>query len=187
MKDLSSHIMDIVQNSTRAGATVVHIDVVENDAKNLLSIQISDNGSGMTSEMLQKVTDPYYTTRTTRKVGLGIPLLVHNAEQTGGSVTINSEVGKGTCVKAIFKLTHIDRPPWGDIGGTIALLASGNPEVDFKYNHIRNGLIFDFDTQIIKHELKPIPINHPQIVRFMTELVTENLHEIGVETLEQHS
>jgi len=181
MKDLSLHIMDIVQNSTRAGATLVYIDVIENDAKDLLSIQISDNGSGMSPEILQKVTDPYYTTRTTRKVGLGIPLLVQNAEQTGGCVTINSEVGKGTCVKAIFQLSHIDRPPWGDISGTMALLASGHPNIDFKYSHIRNGLRFDFDTKHIKLELQPIPITHPQVIRFMTDMIKENLQEIGAD------
>jgi hypothetical protein len=183
MKDLSLHILDIVQNSTRAGATLVYIDVVENDAKDLLSIQISDNGSGMTPEVLKNVTDPFYTTRTTRKVGLGIPLLVQNAERTGGSVTINSEVGKGTCVKAIFKLTHIDLPPWGDMGGTVALLASGHPNIDFKYCHIRNGLRFNFDTQQIKNELNTIPITHPEVIRFMTDMIKENLQEIGVDTL----
>jgi len=181
MKDLSLHIMDIVQNSTRAGATLVYIDVIENDAKDLLSIQISDNGSGMSPEILQKVTDPYYTTRTTRKVGLGIPLLVQNAEQTGGCVTINSEVGKGTCVKATFKMSHIDRPPWGDISGTMALLASGHHNIDFKYSHIRNGLRFDFDTKQIKLELQPIPITHPKVIRFMTDMIKENLQEIGAD------
>lgn len=181
MKTLADHILDIAQNSTRAGATLVQINVDENSGLDSLVVQISDNGCGMDADTLARARDPFFTSRTTRKVGLGIPLLLQNAEQTGGNVEIESQPGQGTVLKATFGLTHIDRPPWGDVASTVALLASGNPNTEFVYTHRIDGQSYGFDTREIKRELDGVPITHPDVVRFVTEMIKENLDEIGME------
>ena len=127
MRDLSLHIIDIVQNSVRADATLVNLTI--EISGEVLIIRIGDNGCGMTAETLQKVTDPFYTTRTTRKVGLGLPFFKQSAEQSGGELIIESEVGMGTVVTATFGLHHLDRPPMGDLSETVSLVMSGNPLV----------------------------------------------------------
>jgi signal transduction histidine kinase len=113
MKDLSLHILDIAQNSISAGASIIGINIDENLAANTMAIEVTDNGSGMPAEVLERVTDPYYTSRTTRRVGLGIPLFKQNAEATGGSLYIDSEEGRGTSLNATFVHNHLDRPPPG--------------------------------------------------------------------------
>lgn len=173
--------MDIAQNSTRAGAALVQIVVTEEPASDRLTICFTDNGCGMDAETVAKVTDPFFTSRTKRKVGLGIPLLLQNAELTGGNVRITSEPGKGTVLEATFGRAHIDRPPWGDVAGTIALLASGHPTVDFVYTHAIDKAQYVFDTKEIKKELDGVPINTPQVVNFLREMIKENLDEIGID------
>ncbi len=137
MKDISLHVLDIVQNSISAGASFIDIGVFEDTGENSFRVRIGDNGRGMSSEVIQKVTDPYYTSRTTRRVGLGIPLLKQNAEQCEGCLIIESEQGKGTLIEAVFVHDHIDRPSLGDIAGVFVLLISANPEIRFRYAHIR--------------------------------------------------
>lgn len=181
MKTISDHILDIAQNSTRAKASLVEIEVVEDNAIDQITITIRDNGCGMDAEMLAKVKDPFFTSRTTRKVGLGIPLLLQNAEMTGGNVEIESELHKGTVLKATFGLSHIDRPPWGNMASAIALLATGHPTVDFVYTHQIGSEQYSFDTREIKRELDGVPITNPEIVRFLIEMVKENLEAIGME------
>src|SRR5574344_546950 len=134
MNDLAMHILDIVQNSISAGAKRIEISVIINLLKDLLSIIIPDNGKGMSPESVKKVTDPYYTSRTTRKVGLGIPLLKQTAMQTGGDVTITSELGVGTTIQADFGYSNIDRPPLGDLANAYVLLMSANPEINMILN-----------------------------------------------------
>ncbi len=179
MKDLSLHILDIVQNSTAAGASEVSIIVDQNLSANLLSISIIDNGRGMSAETLQKVADPFYTTRTTRKVGMGVSLLKQNAEQTGGWLKIESTQGMGTKLTATFNLDHIDRPPIGDISGVMALIIGGNPEVRFKYNHFVEGGQYVLDTLEVNEALEGTPINDPLIIRFLKEMLNENLTSIN--------
>jgi hypothetical protein len=181
MKDLSLHIMDIVQNSTRAKATLVQIIVNEQINGDILSIEIIDNGCGMDAETLSKVSNPFFTSRTTRKVGLGIPLIMQNTEQTGGYVKITSKKGQGTTLKAIFGHTHIDRPPWGDLAGTIALLVCGHPDVNFIYLHKRENQKFYFDSREIKTELEDIPVTNPKVFKFIVNMIQKNLLEIGVD------
>jgi hypothetical protein len=132
----------------------------------------------MDADMLLKVTDPFFTTRTTRKVGLGLPLLKQNAERTGGSLTIKSKPGMGTEVETIFGYSHLDRIPTGDIAGTIALTVSSNPAIDFIYKHITPEGIFVFDTREIKEILEGVPISDPQVIAFMKNLIGENLEAI---------
>lgn len=181
MKDLSMHIMDIIQNSVRAQATLVELDIVEDVVNDVFSIAIKDNGCGMSPEILEKVTDPFFTTRTTRKVGLGLSLLKQNAEQTGGEMKIWSEEGKGTHLEVRFSHAHIDRPVIGDIAGTIVLLAGANPEMDFIYHHKTNKGEYIFDTKEIKEVLDEVSISDPTIMKYLKELIKENLNTIIIE------
>jgi hypothetical protein len=178
MKDLSLHILDIVQNSISAKATFIEISIDENHEANTYFVRIKDNGKGMPKEMLEKVTDPYVTSRTTRKVGLGLPLLKMNAERTGGNLKISSEEGKGTEVEAEFINDNIDRLPLGDIAGTIVILASANPTIEFIYTHTVDGEQYIFDTCEIKEALEDISINDVHIFKYLKEMINENLQEI---------
>lgn len=179
MKDLALHILDIVQNSITAGAKLIEITINENVSGDLLEINIRDNGKGIPVEMLAIVTDAYVTSRTTRKVGLGLPLFKQNAEQTGGRLTIQSEPGKGTEVKAMFVANHIDLPPWGDVAGVIILLVIANPEMNFSYIHRSKTGEYVFDTREIKAELGGVPIDEPEVRKFLKEMLKENLEEIN--------
>lgn len=179
MKDLSMHIMDIAQNSVRAEAQLVQIAVVERGED--LIIQVEDDGSGMDAQTIEKVTDPFYTSRTTRKVGLGIPFIKQNAEQTDGKLVLKSEVGKGTTLRAIFGRYHIDRPPMGDLPGTIALLISGNADLDFVFSYEKDGENYQLDSREVKEILGDVDIRLPKVASFLKQMIDENLKEIKVE------
>lgn len=180
MNNLSMHILDIVQNSISAKATLIEICINENLEANIFNLLIKDNGNGMDSDFLEQVTDPYTTTRTTRKVGMGIPLLKQSAEQSGGYIKVNSEKQIGTTIQATFKHDHIDRPPLGDCAGTIVLLVAANPDIDFKYVHSVNNKKYEFDTCEVKEILDDVRINDPKIRGILKEMITENLNEIYV-------
>ena len=132
--------MDVAQNSVRAEASLVFITVEESDKNDFLSITIKDNGCGMTEEQVQQVIDPFFTTRTTRKVGLGVPLFKMSAEQTGGRVSIESELGRGTQTCAEYVKSHVDMTPLGDINSTVSILIRCNPDIDFVNNFWKNKL-----------------------------------------------
>lgn len=153
MEDLSLHLLDIVENSTRAGATLIEIELTENRENGLLEIFIGDNGPGMSREMVGKVTDPFVTTRTTRRIGLGLSFFKQSAEEAGGRFTIQSEEGRGTELKATFQIDHIDRKPVGDMGSTMISLILGNPDIDFIYKSNLDGREIEFDTREIRKEL----------------------------------
>ena len=131
MQELSLNVLDIAQNSVRAGARLIEIMVDEQPESDTMTITVADDGCGMTPEQAAHVTDPFFTTRTTRRVGLGVPFLKMAAEMTGGGLTIETAPGRGTTVCAVFGLTHIDRMPLGDIAATICSLIQCNPEIDF--------------------------------------------------------
>jgi signal transduction histidine kinase len=174
MKELSLHILDILQNSITAQANLIEIEVFENKMKNVYSIGIKDNGKGMSEEILSHVTDPYCTSRTTRKVGLGIPLFKQNAERSEGSFTINSVLGKGTVLKAIFQHNNIDRPMLGDIAGVIVLTAAANENIRFIFTHTTETGEYIFDTDDIKEAMDGMSINQPQVIRYLKEMIKEN-------------
>lgn len=180
MKDLSMHIMDIAQNSISANCSVLKIEIREDMDLDNYSITIEDNGVGMSPEFLEIVTDPYVTTRTTRKIGLGLPLLKQNCERTGGDLTITSAEGVGTKVVANFVLTHLDRPPLGDIAGTIVLLTAANPDIYITYHHVTNTGEYIYDTKEINATLDGVSINEPSVMRFLKEMLNENLKEIKI-------
>ncbi len=178
MKDVASHILDILQNSIVAGASLVKVWIDENEDEDKYTLKIADNGRGMDAETVKQVTDPFFTTRTTRKVGLGIPLLKQNAERTGGSMSIQSEAGVGTEIEVVFGYAHLDRLPAGDIAGTMALTASSYPDIDFIYTHNTPAGTFIFDTTEIKDTLGDLRISNPQVIAFMKDFIRENLEEI---------
>lgn len=176
MKDLSMHIMDILQNSTRAKAKDITLEVLEDSKTDTLTIRFIDNGCGMDAETVQKVINPFFTTRTTRKVGLGLPLLKQNTEQTGGSLNIQSEVGKGTTVTAVFGLSHLDRPPMGDLAGTIVLTVSAYPDIHFIFHYKNEKIDYTFDTEEVNEALDGMSIQDPEIVNYLIEMVRENIN-----------
>ena len=139
MQDLSLHILDIVENSIAASATRIRILIAEDTERDLLSLEISDNGAGMDAETQKKVLDPFYTTRTTRRVGLGLPLLAQAAREGGGHLELDSEPGRGTTVKAVFQLSHPDRKPLGDIAATLETILCGRPELDLQFEYKRDS------------------------------------------------
>ena len=171
MEDLSLHILDIVENSTMAGATLVIIHILEDQERNVLQITIEDNGRGMDPEMVARVRDPFVTTRTTRSVGLGLSLLEQAARETGGDMTIISHSGQGTTVKATFQANHIDRKPLGDIGSTLVALIAGNPDVDFVYRGDLSNERIELDTRELRTELGvDVPMNDPAVLKFLRGL-----------------
>jgi Histidine kinase-, DNA gyrase B-, and HSP90-like ATPase len=181
MLELSLHILDIVENSTRAGAKKVFITLIEDTARETMSLEIRDDGAGMTEETISKVADPFFTTKTVRKVGLGIPMFAQAVESTDGKLTIESRAGEGTRVAAEFKLHHIDRQPLGDMGSTLVTLIAGNTDVEFIYRHRHDGREYLFDTRDIKKEIENVPINHADVLNFIRKHIHEGLHEIETE------
>ncbi|MFH1717882.1 MAG: ATP-binding protein [Planctomycetota bacterium] len=147
MEDLSLHILDIAENSISGSAKTIEIRIDEDRTKDLLTIEIKDDGKGMDEQTLQKALDPFFTTRTTRRVGLGLPLLAQAARESGGGIELDSKPGRGTTVRATFAYGHVDRKPMGDIDETILTLVAGHPEIDILYEHNRNGSIYHFDTR----------------------------------------
>lgn len=181
MVDLSLHILDIVQNSIRAEARLVRIFIFEQLTKDMLTIRIEDDGRGMNEEMVSKVINPFYTTRKTRKVGLGIPLLKQNAEMCDGTLHITSKPSKGTMIEVFFKHSHIDRPPLGDIASTMKILIAGSPTVDFEYHHKVNEEGFQVTTKEMKETLEDISITDANVLAFIESMINENikaLHEM---------
>lgn len=180
MRELSLHILDIAKNSVKAGASLIEIIVNEDTEKNLLSVGIYDNGCGMSRELLESVKDPFTTTRKTRKVGMGIPLFAAAAEACGGGLTINSKVGEGTRVDAVFEYDHIDRAPIGDMAGTMGTLISGSPEIDFLYRHTKNGREFLMDTRQMRKILGDVSLDLPDVILWIDGYIKEGLEDISV-------
>jgi hypothetical protein len=174
MEDLSLHILDIVENGTKAGATQVEILIREDTKQDRFEIEIRDNGSGMTPEILKQVRDPFYTTRTTRRVGLGISLLEQAANECDGEVTVESEPGSGTRITATFQSSHVDRKPLGDIAATMVTLIVGNPTVEFIYESTRDGEVTSLDTREIREELgDDVDLTDPGVLGLIRDLLTD--------------
>ena len=174
MKEISLNILDITENSVKAGASLTEIYIWESDTEMILTIK--DNGHGMDEETVRSVTDPFYTTRTTRKVGLGIPLLKLACEQTGGNLSITSSKDAdkhGTTVKALYKKDHIDFTPLGDVTSSIVTLIQGHPDTDFLFCHKKEGKEVILDTRSVKEILDDVPINTYEVIKWIEENLTE--------------
>jgi K+-sensing histidine kinase KdpD len=179
MPEISLNILDVAQNSVTAGAALTEISITVDRERDTLEVTIADNGRGMTAEQIQRVTDPFFTTRTTRKVGLGVPFLKMAAEFTGGSFHIESTPGVGTKLTAEFGLSHIDRMPLGDIAGTMTSLIGPNPDIDFIFRYSVDANAFIMDTREIRNILEGIPLSEPEVLAYIDEYVNENLDAIG--------
>lgn len=178
MTEISLNILDIAENSIRANASLIRIEVLIDEDKDCLTIVIEDNGRGMSQELLHKSVNPFFTTRTSRKVGMGIPFFKLAAESSGGEFAIRSEINKGTEIKAVFRLSHIDRMPLGDINSTIYTLIAFNADIDFVYIYSYNGKEFKLDTCEVKEILDGVPLNSPEILKYLKEYLDENKIEV---------
>ena len=174
MPELSLNILDVAQNSVTAGASLTIIDIVAERTSDRLSIAISDNGHGMTANQVAKVADPFFTTRTTRKVGLGVPFFKMAAELTGGDFSIESKLGVGTTMRASFGLSHIDRMPLGDIASTFVSLVGPNPMIDFVLSYRVDDRSFTADTRQFRAMLGDVPLSEPEVLDFVLGYINEN-------------
>ena len=177
MKDLSLNLLDIAENSVKAEATLTQLLLTQEG--DILTFQVVDNGKGMTEEILQGVTDPFYTTRTTRKVGLGLPLLRMAAEQTGGSMTVESRHrdihpdNHGTTVTAVFHTDHIDCPPVGDLVATVTTLIQGHPDRDFYFRHADGDTVVEMDTRQLREVLGDVSLAEFEVLQWITGFLTD--------------
>jgi hypothetical protein len=179
MRDLSLHILDIVQNSLAAGSTEVEIRIHESLSEDLLVLQVKDNGRGIPEGMLPRVADPFTTSRKTREVGLGLSLLKEAAERCSGGLEIYSEEGRGTDVVARFRHDHFDRAPLGDMGETISVLIAANPDRNFLYEHRVDGETYLLETRLIRQILGTVGLDNPTILDFVRQDVQIGLKKIG--------
>jgi anti-sigma regulatory factor (Ser/Thr protein kinase) len=186
LKELSLHLLDIAENSIAAGAKNIRIYVGEDSRSDLLQMSVSDDGRGMSKEMAEQATDPFITTRTTRKVGLGIPLLKLAAEACNGYLAIDSQPGKGTNLVVQFQRNHIDRMPMGDLVSTILHLVIANPQIHWRFEYRFNDRSAVFDDAVIKQELGDIPLTEPTILAFLKEMIHTMIMEINPQ-FQQHT
>jgi hypothetical protein len=175
MDEIASHIMDIVANSVSAKANNIIVAITKDTKKVLLTLRIKDDGIGMDEDMARKVQDPFFSTKIGKKVGLGIPLLKGTAETTGGIFRLSSVIGKGTEIFVSFDLNHPDLPPLGNIRDTMLVLVIGNPDTDFRFQIKSETKEFILDTKEIKQLLDGVPINHPDVITFLSKYLDENM------------
>lgn len=178
MREIALHILDIVQNSVVANATKIEVDISEDIENDVLRVVITDNGCGMTKDFLEKVIDPFTTKRTTRKVGLGIPLFKSAAEMTGGSFDIKSEVNRGTVVTATFGYSHIDRQPLGNMAETILGLITSYEDVEFRYRHSVGDEVFELSTAELKNILGDVSFTAPEVYMWLSGYLKESEEEL---------
>ena len=179
MPEISLNILDVAQNSVRADATLTTIKIAADTAADRLLTSVTDNGRGMTADQVEHVIDPFFTTRTTRKVGLGVPFFKMAAEITGGSFSIESTPGVGTCTTAIFVLSSIDRMPLGDIASTMVSLIGVRPDLDFILDYSVDDKSFVMDTREFKAVLEGVSLGEPEVQKYIMEYITEGVRNCG--------
>jgi hypothetical protein len=173
--ELSLHILDVLQNSIEAGAKRIELCIVEDQAADILRISIRDDGRGMSGDMSERVLDPFFTTRTTRHVGLGLPLFAAAAERCNGRLDVDSTPGVGTAVAATFQLSHIDRAPLGDLVSTLLAVMLSDQSVDLYFRHRVDERLFELDTKEIQSTLQPVPLSHPRVREWLKSALEEGL------------
>jgi len=188
MREIALHLLDIAENSAAAESENISIEVHENLCDDLLSVCVTDDGQGMGSETLKKVQDPFYTTRTTRNVGLGIPLLKLAAEMVEGSFSLKSEPDKGTRVEASFRHSHIDRMPLGDLSSTFLAVLVSHPKMNWMFVYRiteKDGTshVFVFENTELKSELGDLSLTEPEILRFVCGLIEEGIDTLRLQTV----
>ena len=175
MRELTLHILDLVQNTIEAGATRAKLEIAEDERADSLVIRVTDNGRGMDEKLKNSVTDPFTTTRTTRKVGLGLPLIDMSTKQCGGYLKIDSKQGEGTTVEAMYRRSHLDRPPMGNLVDTIKTILVGNPNFQFIYDHKVNDREFTFSSAEIAEILDGVDFSNPEVLIWLQEFLTEHI------------
>ncbi len=178
MREIALHLLDIAENSAAAKAGLVEISVEENIADDRLKVAVRDDGKGMDADLLARVTDPFVTSRTTRKVGLGIPLFKAAAEACNGGLSITSAPGQGTCLKAEFQRSHIDCMPLGDLAGTMLTLVVGFPRIHWVFRYRVDDAEFIFDDEPIKAALGEVPLTEPSILTFVKDYLREGVAQV---------
>ncbi len=173
MLELALHVLDILQNSVEAGAKHVTLTVIEDEAADRLTITVTDDGCGMDEQTVRRVLNPFYTTRTTRHVGLGLPLYAEAAETAGGGLTVRSQPGMGATVEAVFQLSHPDRQPLGDMAATLLTFLLSGRAPDLVYTHRVSGREFTFDTAAIRAELDGVPLSEPLVAQWLADYIAE--------------
>ena len=178
MPEISLNILDVAENSVRAGADRIGIRIDADTDADTLRVVIRDDGCGMDPEQTARVTDPFFTTRKTRRIGLGVPFFKLSAEQTGGSFRIESEKGKGTCVTAVYRISSIDRMPLGDIAGTVRQLMVMHEDRDFHFHLDVDGRSFEADTSEFREILGDISLAEPEVQSYIGEYLREHTSSV---------
>lgn len=178
MEDISLHIIDIAENSVAAGAALVWISIIMEPEKDLFTLLIEDDGRGMPEEFVVKALDPFCTTRTTRKIGMGLSLLAQSARETGGDIMVHSVPNEGTTVTAVFKPSHIDMKPLGSIADTITALIAGNPHTDFRFSCCKGSRDCHLDTRELRSVLEEVPVNSAEVLAAIRDDLRDALDDI---------
>lgn len=177
MKNFADHILDISENSIRAHASKVEILLSVNSSLNLMKLSFVDDGEGMSDELIERIKDPFFSTRKERRIGMGIPLLMQNSEMSGGEVTIQSEEGEGTIVVATFEKDNIDRPPLGDVADAIYFLASSHTSTRFVFTFTLDKETFVWDTDEVSEVLDGMPLDAPELKKPLMEMLESNIQQ----------
>ena len=181
MRNIALHILDLVENSARSKADRVEVSIVEDIGGDRYTLTIADDGEGMEEGVVKRATDPFFTSRSTRKIGMGLSLIQLNAERTGGSFSLLSKKGKGTTLEACFVLSHTDRLPLGEVDEVLVLLAASLPNIRLIYTHKTDFGIYCFDTEKIRKILGDLQEYNMEIRKFLREMIVENLKKINAE------
>lgn len=175
MKNIADHILDIAENSIRAKAKKIEILLSVNTNSNLMKLSFIDDGIGMNEEMVEKIQDPFFSTRETRRIGMGIPLLMQNSEMSGGHVIINSREGEGTIVVATFQYDDLDCPPLGNVADAIYFLSASHLDIHFVFDYKFGKIAYTWDTQKINEVLDGVPLNHHKVKDALMEMLNSNM------------
>ena len=175
MQDLAMHLLDIVYNSIRAKASLIKIFFKDSTLSNEIIMRVEDNGTGMNEETVEKVQNPFYTTRTTRDVGLGIPLLKIGALSCNGSFRLESKENVGTLIEATYQKDHLDTPPVGDLAETLVILIQANENIEYEFHYEEDKLVFDLNTVEIKEILDGVSIVEPDIIIWLKSYIKEGI------------
>jgi hypothetical protein len=185
VRELSLHILDVLENSIEAGASRVVLSIEEDPVRDTLVIEVTDNGRGMSGERAERVLDPFYTTRETRHVGLGLPLFAAAARRCDGDLTLHSAPGEGSRVRGAFRRSHIDRAPLGDMPSVLLAALLSEHLVDLDYVHKVDGREFRFDSSEIRRDLGEVPLTHPKVRAWLVEFLEDGEESLTTERPKQ--
>lgn len=178
MKELSMNILDILHNSVHASPKNIYLTILEDSSKDLLQFTVKDDGKGMSQEYAAKVFDPFTTSSSTKNVGLGLPFLKIQCEMCNGSAHLTSKEGLGTEVEFSFQLSHVDRPPMGDLAGTLTIMFTMHHNISFHFKYCKDNNCFELSTDELKSLMQDVPLQHPKVAKGIEEYINSNLTEL---------